>query len=218
MPDDPQRRFEEDLQLDRSVSTPGREGLVGTAPGELYGRQTDGEDITKAPDGTPAEAQPQWRKDFPIDWPQDQYVARRDFAKFLVLTSGSFAAGQAWIAAKQVLHKRSPEPGRMRIAALADVPAGSSLEFSYPREHDRCILVRPHEGRLFAYSQLCTHLSCAVIPEMENGVLRCPCHEGFFEMATGRNVAGPPPRPLPRIVLAVENGEIWATGVDERTV
>jgi len=218
MPDDPQRRFEEDLQLDRSVSNPGREGLAGTAPGELYGRASQGEDVTKPPDGTAPEAQPQWRKDFPIDWPQDQYVARRDFAKFLVLTSGSFAVGQAWIAAKHVLRRNDAEPGRKRIAALAGVAVGSSLEFSYPNEHDRCILVRPRADQLFAYSQLCTHLSCAVIPEMENGVFRCPCHEGFFEMATGRNVAGPPPRPLPRIVLAVEDGEIWATGVDERTV
>lgn len=218
MADDPQRRFEQDLRLDRSVSDAGREGLAGTAPGELYGRRNTSEDVTKAPDGTPPEAQPQWRKDFPIDWPQDQYVARRDFAKFLVLTSGSFAAGQAWIAAKHVLRRNASEPARMRIAALADVPVGSSLEFSYPNEHDRCILLRPRADQLFAYSQLCTHLSCAVIPEMENGVLRCPCHEGFFELATGRNVAGPPPRPLPRIVLAVEDGQIWATAVDERTV
>src|SRR5579875_3286117 len=30
---------------------------------------------------------PAWRQDFPIDWPQDHYVARRDFTKFLVLTA-----------------------------------------------------------------------------------------------------------------------------------
>jgi len=101
---------------------------------------------------------------------------------------------------------------------VADVPVGSSLEFSYPGEHDRCILARPREDRIVAYTQQCTHLSCAVIPEMENGVFRCPCHEGFFELATGRNIAGPPTRPLPRVTLAIEGGEIWATGVDERTV
>jgi nitrite reductase/ring-hydroxylating ferredoxin subunit len=216
MPDDPQRRFEEDLQLDRSVSTPGREGLAGTAPGELYARTS--EEITRPPDGTAPEQQPQWRKDFPIDWPQDQYVARRDFAKFLVLTSGSFAVGQAWIAAKHVARKNAPPPGRMRIAALADVPVGASVEFSYPEEHDRCILVRPGENQVLAYSQLCTHLSCAVIPDVANGVFRCPCHEGFFDLTTGRNIAGPPPRPLPRIDLEIKDGEIWATGVEERTV
>jgi nitrite reductase/ring-hydroxylating ferredoxin subunit len=216
MPDDPQRRFEEDLQLDRSVSDPGREGLAGTAPGELYTRTS--EDITRPPDGSPPEQQPQWRKDFPIDWPQDQYVARRDFAKFLVLTSGSFAVGQAWISAKHLLKKNEPQPGRVRIASLADVPVGSSLEFSYPEQQDRCILVRPREDQVLAYSQLCTHLSCAVIPDVPNGVFRCPCHEGFFDIGTGRNIAGPPPRPLPRILLEIDGGEIWATGVDERTV
>ena len=37
---------------------------------------------------------PKWRRDFPIDSPQDQYVARRDFMKFMVLTSLAFAVGQ----------------------------------------------------------------------------------------------------------------------------
>ena len=218
MPDDPQRRFEEDLLLDRSVSTPGREGLAGTAPSELYGRGVTSEDITKAPDGLPLERQPQWRKDFPIDWPQDQYVARRDFAKFLVLTSASFAAGQAWIAAKQIARKAGPALPRRQIAAVSDVPVGSSLQFAYPGEHDRCILVRLRADEFVAYSQQCTHLSCAVIPEVERGVFRCPCHEGFFDLASGRNVAGPPTRPLPRIALSLEGGQISAIGVDERTV
>jgi nitrite reductase/ring-hydroxylating ferredoxin subunit len=218
MPDDPQRRFEEDLLLDRSVSTPGREGLAGTAPAELYGRARPGEDVTRPPDGLPFDAQPQWRKDFPVDWPHDQYVARRDFAKFLVLTSASFAAGQAWIAAKQLLRRAPAALPRTRIAAVAEVPVGSSLEFSYPDESDHCVLVRPSENRIVAFSQECTHLSCAVIPEMERGVFRCPCHEGFFDLATGRNIAGPPARPLARVALAIEAGQIWATGIEERTV
>jgi Rieske Fe-S protein len=217
MPDDPQRRFEEDLLLDRSVSSPGREGLAGTAPSELYGRAGPSEDFTKPPDGSRPDEQPQWRQDFPIDWPHDQYVARRDFAKFLVLISGSFTAGQAWIAAKHVL-RQTNTPARMRIAAVADVPVGSWTQFRYPAENDPCILVRLGEEQFVAYSQQCTHLSCAVIPEMDQGRFRCPCHEGFFDIATGRNVAGPPPRPLPRIELSIENGQIWATGVDERTV
>ena len=47
---------------------------------------------------TPADARdeldpPRWRQDFPIDWPNDEFVARREFTKFLVLTSGAFVAG-----------------------------------------------------------------------------------------------------------------------------
>ena len=55
MPDDSQRRFEEDLRLDRSVSTPGREGLAGTAPAEMYGRARSTEEVTQPPDDTAPE-------------------------------------------------------------------------------------------------------------------------------------------------------------------
>ena len=48
--------------------------------------------------------------------------------------------------------------------------------------------------------------------------MHCPCHEGVFDLATGRNIAGPPPRPLPAIELDVVGDEIFAIGVKERTV
>jgi hypothetical protein len=42
------------------------------------------EPLSAAPDGRPHELQPRWRQDFPIDWPQDQYIFRREFIKFLL--------------------------------------------------------------------------------------------------------------------------------------
>jgi len=90
--------------------------------------------------------------------------------------------------------------------------------FSYPREQDPCVLVRLMDGEFVAFSQSCTHLSCAVIPKVEEGVFFCPCHEGYFDLRTGRNIAGPPPRPLPRIVLEIEGEDIYAVRVDERTI
>ncbi|MBX3234098.1 MAG: Rieske 2Fe-2S domain-containing protein [Labilithrix sp.] len=173
-----------------------------------------------ANDGTrdDAEAQPEWRKDFPIDVPADQYVARRDFAKFLVLTSAAFVAGQGWIAAQDLVRKNRATAARARIGLLSETPIGTASVFRYPTPHDPCLLIRPEKDVLLAYSQACTHLSCAVVPKIEEGVLYCPCHAGYFDLKTGRNIAGPPPRPLPRIVLAIEGDEIFAVGVDERTV
>lgn len=55
------------------------------------------EGLSVPPDGRPEEEQPRWRRDFPIDWPEDQYVSRRDFTKFMVLTSLAFTVGQFWI-------------------------------------------------------------------------------------------------------------------------
>lgn len=182
-----------------------------------YGPARDPEDVTVAPDGQPMEAQPRWRQDFAIDTPEANFVARRDFAKFLVLTSGAFVAGQAWIAAKSLVRARRPPPGRLRIASLAALPLGSAMMFAYPDDHDPCLLIRMPDGKLLAYSQKCTHLSCAVVPEIDRGILRCPCHEGIFELATGRNLAGPPPRPLPVIELELAGDDIYATGVKART-
>ena len=90
--------------------------------------------------------------------------------------------------------------------------------FAYPTPSDPCLLIRTRDDKLLAYSQKCTHLSCAVIPDLDAGVLRCPCHDGIFDLATGRNIAGPPPRPLPAIELDVIGDDVFATGVQDRTV
>jgi Rieske Fe-S protein len=213
--DDPQRRFER--KLDPRIDSPGREGLTGTARGSVYEPTRDPEDVTRAPDERPMHDQPRWRRDFAIDWPEDQFVARRDFAKFLVLTSGAFVVGQAWIAAQSLVRSRRPPPGRVHVGNLSALPLGSVAMFAYPTPHDPCLLIRTRDDKLLAYNQKCTHLSCAVVPKLDRGILHCPCHEGVFDLATGRNIAGPPPRPLTVITLDVVGDEIFATGVEERT-
>jgi len=205
-------------RLDVLVDTPGREGLAGTTPANVYKPLGDSEQITIPPDGRPVDQQPAWRQDFPIDWPQDHYVARRDFAKFMVLTSFAFTVGQLAIGAQSLLRGGEAKPQPKKVASLTDLPIGESIVFAYPGEHDNCILVRTGESELLAYGQKCTHLACAVIPKPEQGIIHCPCHEGFFDLKTGRNIAGPPPRPLPRVTLEIRGDDVYATGVENRTV
>lgn len=218
MTDSPGRRFEEDLTLDPRVDSAAREGLTGTARGDVYSPEPQRDQVTVAPDAVPMEDQPQWRRDFAIDWPEDQYVARRDFAKFLVLISGAFVVGQGWIAAQNLVRKNRPKPARARIAGLSELSPGTATTFNFPEEHDPCLLIRMPDGELVAFSQKCTHLACAVVPRIADGVLHCPCHEGFFDLRSGRNIAGPPPRPLPRIELEVEGDDIFAVAVQTRTI
>jgi nitrite reductase/ring-hydroxylating ferredoxin subunit len=176
------------------------------------------EQITTPPDGKAMDQQPEWRRDFPIDTPQDNYVARRDFTKFLVLTSGAFAVGQVWIAGKTMMSRGEGKAAARKVGVLSQVPVGGAMTFDYPAEHDACILLRTGEREVLAYSQKCTHLSCAVVPDRERNCLHCPCHEGNFEISTGRPISGPPQRPLPRIVVELRGEDIWATGVEERMV
>ena len=204
--------------IDPAINSPGREGLTGTAPASLYTPSLEREQVTIAPDFAPAAAQPAWRQDFPIDWPQDLYVERRDFLKFLVLTSAGFTVGQLWIAAENWFRRRRGQPLARRVAAIDDVPVGGTVAFSYPDEHEACLLVRLTVSEFVAFSQQCTHLSCAVVPRPEEGSFFCPCHEGRFDLRTGTPIAGPPKRPLTRIVLERRGSEIYAVGVEERTV
>ena len=178
----------------------------------------DSEQISIAPDGRPMADQPKWRQDFPIDWPQDVYVARRDFTRFLVLTSVAFTAGQFWIGVQNIFRRRRGEPGLVLVARVGEIPVGAAKTFAYPEPHDQCVLVRLEQNRFVAYSQACTHLSCAVVPHPEQNCFQCPCHEGSFDIETGRPIAGPPRRPLARIKLEFQGDAIYASGVELRSV
>lgn len=177
----------------------------------------DTERLTVPPDSRPEVEQPRWRQDFPIDWPQDDYVSRRDFTKFVVLVSLAFVVGQFWILMQNFWRRNRGQPPIQEIARLDEVPVGGSLIFQYPdpQGHNPRLLVRLDEQTFVAYDQLCTHLSCPVIPAAETGHLHCPCHEGLFDLSTGQPLAGPPRRPLPRVSLEVRGDKIYATGVEE---
>jgi hypothetical protein len=120
------------VQVDPAINSPGREGLTGTAPGQPLCAGLEREQITIAPDFAPADAQPAWRQDFPIDWPQDLYVERRDFMKFLVLTSAAFTLGQVWIGVQNWYRKRSGQPAMQRIASRRRSRRRRSGVFTYP--------------------------------------------------------------------------------------
>lgn len=203
--------------IDARIDSSAREGLTGTAPASLYLPLRDAEQVTKPPDGRPVDVQPVWRTDFPIDWPQDAYVERRDFMKFMVLTSAAFVVGQFWIAGQNWWRRRRAAPEMLRVASLSEIAVGSVRAFTYPTARDPCLLIRPAPDVLLAYNQKCTHLSCAVVPRVDEGIIRCPCHEGVFDLTSGRPIAGPPRRPLVRILLQVRGDEVYATGVEERT-
>jgi Rieske Fe-S protein len=205
-------------RLDVYIDAPGREGLAGTTPGNLFAPLIDDDTGSIPPDGRPLAEQPKWRRDFPIDWPEDHYVARRDFVKFTTLTSLAFATGQVWIGVQNWLRRRRGLPPQARIVELAKLAPGTSFAFRYPDAHDDAVLCRMQDGAIVAFGQRCTHLSCAVVPRPEQSTFFCPCHQGSFDMASGRPLAGPPRRPLDRIKVEVRGGEVWAVGIERRTV
>jgi nitrite reductase/ring-hydroxylating ferredoxin subunit len=159
---------------------------------------------------------PLWSEEFSIHSSEDKYVLRRQFTKFLVLTSFGMFAGNVWIWAKSLMGRGAPRPEPMRIAGASEIPVGGVKLFAYPTPNDHAILVRVSEDKFAAYSQKCTHLSCAVYYSKEHNRLECPCHEGYFSIEDGRVLQGPPPRPLPRIQIAQRGDELIAMGVQSQ--
>ena len=57
------------------------------------------------------------------------------------------------------------------------------------------ILLKAADNDFRAFSATCTHLDCIVGYQKEQTRIYCNCHGGCYDLQ-GRNVAGPPPRPL----------------------
>jgi len=132
--------------------------------------------------------------------------------KFLVLTSFGMFVGNLWILVRSIFLKAPSYPQQV-VAREGDIPIGGVKLFTFPTKDDHCILVRTSENEHVAFSQKCTHLSCAVYFSRENNRLECPCHKGFFSVADGSVLQGPPSRPLPKIVLESHDGQLVAVGI-----
>lgn len=71
------------------------------------------------------------------------------------------------------------------------------------------ILVRTPEGEYRAFSAVCTHLQCTVQYREDFKHIWCACHNAHFDL-TGRNIAGPPPRPLEEYRVEIRGEDVIA--------
>lgn len=94
--------------------------------------------------------------------------------------------------------------------------------FEYPHKDRPAVLIHLPDGYV-AYDSLCTHLGCqvhfdkTVVAGWENNPNQTfrSCHGGVFHPKTGDVLSGPPPRPLPKIKLEIDDqGDIYANGYE----
>jgi len=149
------------------------------------------------------------REEFPYHWDADEFVARRELLRLAVLTSGALFAATVAIAVRGAFGGTT-HVERKAIIKASEVPPGTAHYFNYPGKEDQAVLINiPGQG-FVAYSQKCTHLSCAVRYEANRGRLFCPCHDGVYSLTTGDPTAGPPQRRLPRILLEQRGDTLFA--------
>jgi Rieske Fe-S protein len=72
------------------------------------------------------------------------------------------------------------------------------------------LLVLTTDGQYKAMSAVCTHLSCTVQYRPDMNEVWCACHNGKYGL-DGRNISGPPPRPLQAFDVQVRGEEIFVS-------
>jgi menaquinol-cytochrome c reductase iron-sulfur subunit len=117
--------------------------------------------------------------------------------------------------------KTTREETWLSLGASSKVPIGTPTLFKVTvkrqagwimSEEQIATFVLTENGRDFiAMSNICTHLGCRVRWIAEREQFLSPCHNGIFDKQ-GNVVSGPPPRPLDRYPVKVENGQILILG------
>lgn len=145
---------------------------------------------------------------------------RRRFLNWFLGTSlGALCASVAYPVVRFVSPPEVPESTTNQLdAGPVDDPELLVRGFKILRfGNEPVILIRAGEGDYRAFSATCTHLDCIVTFRKAEHRIWCNCHNGQYDL-NGRNVAGPPPRPLaPFAVHVVERESQSATLIVERT-
>ena len=94
----------------------------------------------------------------------------------------------------------------LSVGKVDDFAPGSSRNFRFG--NIPALLIRNESGNFFVYNAICTHLGCTVQFSEKKKNIFCACHGGQYDPETGKNIAGPPPKPLAVLKVAVENDEV----------
>ncbi len=91
------------------------------------------------------------------------------------------------------------------------LPVASALMFKFGSKPS--MLIHHADGSWTALTAVCTHLGCTVQYEPEKHRIHCACHGGVYDPNTGKNLSGPPPRPLKRYDVKVTETGVLVTRV-----
>ena len=133
---------------------------------------------------------------------------KRDFLKYLL--GGSLFAWLGSVFYPVLSYLVPPAQAEAEVASvkagkLADIEKDSGIIIKFGTKP--VILIRTATGDLRAFAAACTHLECTVQYRKDFGAIWCACHNGKYDL-NGKNVSGPPPRPLEEYRVTIQGDEI----------
>lgn len=143
-----------------------------------------------------------------IEESQQVRPARRRLVEIL-LSGGMFASVVSFFypVLKYLVPPAVPDLGEDEIVAgkVGDLKPNGSKVFRFGSRP--ALLLLTAEGEYHAVSAVCTHLGCTVQYRSDMSEIWCACHNGTYGL-DGRNISGPPPRPLENFQVHVRGSEI----------
>lgn len=127
---------------------------------------------------------------------------------FLSTTAGAFLVSVTYPLSRYLIPPEVEESTASTVTLAIkpnDVKANSGQIFRFGSQAG--ILIKDSNGELKAFSAVCTHLACIVQYRSDISHIWCACHNGHFDL-NGRNVEGPPPKPLEQFVVNVRADQI----------
>jgi len=127
---------------------------------------------------------------------KESLVSRRQFMNGCLGGTGMFLVGTAAYPLISSFLPSAEEAGPTEIKlppATANLEPNSARPFIFGQTP--ALLIRSEQGELIALRAVCTHFECTVHYDPALRQIVCPCHKGYFDVH-GKNLKGPPPRPL----------------------
>jgi len=153
-----------------------------------------------------------------IEEEQSQGLSRRT-----LLGAGAVGAAASLVGVETADAKGRSYP-QLRVIALNKLKANRAHTFDYPLKGQTSMLIdmdRSVPGgvgpkhSIVAYSALCQHMGCPVAYRSKHRELFCPCHQSRYDPERqGSIIQGVATRPLPRILLQIRDGVVYAVGVN----
>lgn len=136
---------------------------------------------------------------------------RRQFMKLLLSLFALSWGSMTLIPILQYLTPTASDDAGQEVKSISlgkadSLAKGQGKNFQFGKKP--ALIVRDEAGEFHAYSAICTHLGCTVQYSAEKENIWCACHGGQYDAKTGKNIAGPPPKPLQPLKVEVVKGEI----------
>ena len=144
--------------------------------------------------------------------PLEEEMSRRGFVRAAVYGVGLAYAGAIGYPIFRYLN--SPVEKSQSMAAVTEVilekadalAKGTALVFRFGTRP--AILIHHEDDTWTAVDAVCTHLGCTVKFEPGLNKITCACHGGVYDAKSGKNIGGPPPKPLTVFQVAVNEGSV----------